>query len=97
MILFIWYIGVHVLIMAEERFHLAILPMLAALAGRGLTNWKALQQGLQDRKRWAVIGAVVTALLVLLAFLNWGYELYVNADQLAILFGPEGSSAHFNY
>jgi hypothetical protein len=83
--------------MAEERFHLAILPMLAALAGRGLTNWKALQQGLQDRKRWAVIGAVVTALLVLLAFLNWGYELYVNADQLAILFGPEGSSAHFNY
>lgn len=95
--LFVWYIGVHMLIMAEERFHLAILPMLAALAGRGLANWKALRKGLQVRKRRAVIAAAVTLLLVLLAFANWGFELYGNADQLAVLFGPDGSSAHFNY
>ena len=85
------------LIMAEERFHLAILPLLAALAGRGLTQWPMLRKGLQKKQSWAKVLAAVVALLVLLAFLNWGLELSGNAEQLALLFGPQGSSAHFNY
>jgi ABC-type spermidine/putrescine transport system permease subunit II len=96
-LLFAWYFGIHMLIMAEERFHLAILPLLAALAGRGLTHWRALREGLREKQRWARIAAVVAGTLVLLAFLNWGLELSGNAEQLAILFGPEGSGAHFNY
>jgi 4-amino-4-deoxy-L-arabinose transferase-like glycosyltransferase len=95
--LFIWYVSVHMLIMAEERFHLAILPMLAALAARGLTNYRSLRQGLLERKRWAVIAGAVAGTLIVLAFLNWGFELFSNADHLAVLFGPQGSSAHFNY
>jgi len=96
-ILLTWYIGVHMLIMAEERFHLAILPMLAALAGRGLTNLGTLRRGLQERKRWAVIAAALAVILILLALANWGFELNGNADRLMMLFGPEGSSAHFTY
>jgi hypothetical protein len=97
LMLFAWYIGAHMLIMAEERFHLAILPLLAALAGRGLTNWRALRQNLRERKRWAIVAISVAAVLILLAVVNWGFELYANADRLALLFGPEGSSAHFTY
>ncbi len=96
-LLFAWYFAIHMLIMAEERFHLAILPLLAALTGRGLTHWAALRKGLRERQRWAVAAAAVAGLLVLLAFLNWGLELSGSAQQLAVLFGPEGSSAHFNY
>jgi hypothetical protein len=96
-LLFGWYIGVHMLIMAEERFHLAILPLLAALAGRGLTNWPSLRQGLRQKQRWARVAAIIAATLVLLAFVNWGLELSGNAEQLALLFGPQGSNAHFNY
>jgi hypothetical protein len=96
-ILFAWYIGVHMLIMAEERFHLAILPLMAALVGRGLTQWPLLRKGLQRKQSWAQIYGIVITILVLLAFVNWGFELSGNADQLAVLFGPQGSSAYFNY
>jgi hypothetical protein len=96
-ILLAWYIGVHVLIMAEERFHLALIPMLAALAARGLDRFPLIRDGLRAGHRRArlVIGA--TVLLVSLAMANWGLELARNAGRLAILFGPGGSSAHFNY
>jgi hypothetical protein len=96
-LLLAWYIGVHMLIMAEERFHLAILPLLAALVGRGLTHWPLVRKGIRKRQSWAYVLMVPVVVLVLLAFLNWGFELAGNADQLALLFGPEGSSAHFNY
>jgi hypothetical protein len=96
-LLLAWYFGVHMLIMAEERFHLAIVPLLAALVGRGLTHWSLVRKGLRKRQSWAYILMVPVVVLVLLAFLNWGLELAGNADQLALLFGPDGSSARFNY
>jgi hypothetical protein len=96
-LLLAWYIGVHMLIMAEERFHLALVPLLAALSARGLTYLPALRQKMRDgetRSRAILAG---TALLSALAILNWGLELLRNAGRLAILFGPEGSSAFFDY
>ena len=36
-------------------------------------------------------------LLVGLLWLNWGAELWRDADKLAILFGPEGNRAGFSY
>ncbi len=96
-LLFLWYIGIHMLVMAEERFHLALVPMLAALLARGLTDWASLRKGLLLGRPRAVRLAAIVALLSLLAFANWGFELAGNADRLALLFGPQGSTANFHY
>jgi hypothetical protein len=29
--------------------------------------------------------------------LNWGLELFRDADKLALLFGPHGNTSHFTY
>lgn len=92
-----WYVGIHALIMAEERFHLALVPLLAALAAGGLTAWPGLRQRLRGGDPAARRQALWIAALVGLALLNWGFELYLNAPRLAVLFGPQGWQAHFNY
>lgn len=96
-ILLAWYIGVHMLIMAEERFHLALVPLLAALSARGLTYFPTLQRDLLSGKPRARVILASAALLMILAMANWGIELGRSADRLAVLFGPEGASAYFNY
>lgn len=96
-LLLAWYIGVHMLIMAEERFHLALIPLLAALAARGLDLFPQIRDGLRVGHRRARVLIGATVLLVSLAMANWGFELARNAGRLAVIFGPGGSSAHFNY
>lgn len=96
-LLFAWYIGVHLLIMAEERFHLALVPILAALAGRGLTETPRWIERLRAGERRARLLTGLAAVLIALAFANWGVELAGNAARLAVLFGPSGWQAHFNY
>ncbi len=92
-----WYVGVHVLVMAEERFHLALVPVLAALAGAGMSRrvevWTAARAG----RRWAVRALVLTAAVCLLAFANWGFELRSNAPRFSTLLSPAGSSAGYSY
>lgn len=95
--LLVWYIGIHVLVMAEERFHLALVPLVAALAARGVTVFPAWRIQLAAHARPARIAMAVAGALVALAVFNWGLELWHHAPQLAILFGPSGSQAHFNY
>jgi hypothetical protein len=89
--------AVHVLVMAEERFHLALVPLLAALASRGWSQGKELiergRQGDPGARRLMFAAGIVMALLLL----GWSLELAANAGKLAVLFGPEGASAHFNY
>jgi hypothetical protein len=89
------YITPHILILAEPRFHLAMVPFFAALAGYTWANWRTMLVQARTRKgRWLfVLGCVLVALL----FLNWGLGLWRDADKLAQLFGPEGNVAHFPY
>ena len=91
------YMAVHVLVMAEERFHLALVPLLAALAARGLSQGRELiARGRQGDAGARRLGFAAGTLMVLL-LLSWGLELAANSDKLAVLFGPEGASAHFDY
>ena len=92
-----YYIGIHMLIMAEERFHLVLLPLVLALAARGLSGWPSFRAAVRRREPWALRAAVLALVLVGLAFFNWGSEIFQNADQLATLIGPHGASAYFNY
>jgi 4-amino-4-deoxy-L-arabinose transferase-like glycosyltransferase len=95
--LLVWYIGIHMLIMAEERFHLALVPILAALATRGLMRIPNLRRGLASQSRPARAALIVAIVLIGLTCFNWGQEFITHSSQLAILMGPGGSSAYFNY
>lgn len=95
MLVIIGYLLPHVLIFSEERFHLAIMPLIAVLAGYAWVNRAdILAQAKKTEARRAVIAALL--LMSLLAF-NWGYELWRDADKLATMFGPEGNLAGFDY
>jgi hypothetical protein len=94
---FVGYITPHLLIIAEDRFHLATVPFLVILAAQCWTGgWSSIRQ------RWvgSKVGKVMlilasTAILLLLA--NWGLELWRDADKLALLFSPNGNQTYFSY
>ncbi len=92
-----WYVGIHMLIMAEERFHLALVPIVAGLAARGLTELARLRGRLATSDRPSRMALALAGVLIGLAFLNWGLELIHRSPELAILLSPEGSRAYFNY
>jgi len=96
-LLLITYLTPHILILSEDRFHLAILPYLSILAAQA---WTAGWNAFAARWRESLIGKVIVSvaiLAVVLLFLNWGFELYRDADKIAALLSPGGNQAHFPY
>jgi hypothetical protein len=95
--LFLSYILPHVLILSEDRFHLALVPYIAILAAQVWVNGFA-----PLRERWyeSSKGKLVVSLAIFAAgFLvaNWGVELVRDADKIAQLLGPNGNQSHFPY
>lgn len=92
-LLFCAYILPHVLILAEDRFHLALIPFFAILATYAVTliKEKVYQQA---SPAWAMVTAVI---LIILLVLNWGLELHRDADKIAAILGPNGNQSHFSY
>lgn len=96
-LLFALYITPHIFILAEDRFHLALVPYFAILAaqfwGNGLSavsmRWRESQLG-----RVLVVFAVVSVCLLVL---NWGLELQHDWDKIVQLLGPTGNTSYFNY
>ncbi len=87
----------HIFILAEDRFHLALVPYFAILAAYFWTNGL---QGLSIRWRESAYGnlAVTFAIVgVILLLANWGFELSRDADKIAQLLAPNGNQAHFPY
>ena len=100
-LLFGYLTGIHVLIMAEPRFHLALLPLLAVFAAQGRTalssareHLHSTDEGLGRSTRWR-LSLVLLVIGLLLA--NWAYELNVDLDKLRLLFSPGGNLARFTY
>jgi hypothetical protein len=91
------YILPHILLLAEDRFHLTIVPFLAIFAARlwdgGIRDLKQLF-GLSTLGKTLVI---IATLLVILLIFNWGYELVRDQNKLLLLFGPEGNRTGFPY
>lgn len=90
------YILPHLLIIAEDRFHLALLPFLAVLASAFWSQgfcpvWKSLST---RRGKWMLAGLI---LVVLLLITNWTLELLRDSDKLILLFGPSGNQTYFPY
>jgi hypothetical protein len=92
-LLIVGYLLPHLVLIAEERFHMALVPMLAIFAGYA---WHSRAEF------WAMAKAnrvqfATAAILVMLLWLNWGGELWRDADKLALLFSPDGNHAGFSY
>lgn len=91
------YILPHVFILAEDRFHLALVPYIAILAAQFWVNgaapvhvrWYESWQG-----KFMVIQAV---LIVTLLVVNWEVELIRDAAKISQLLGPNGNQTHFPY
>ncbi len=96
LLFFIGYITPHVFILAEDRFHLAIVPFLAILAAKTWTYGR-----LALKERWSTWPGRIFILLafvgVRLLLLNWGLELWRDAGKLALLLGPNGNMTSFSY
>lgn len=87
------YLLPHIFLLAEDRFHLALVPALAVLAAHSWNSRRQFwTQALSDRPR-LILALVLAALLCL----NWGTELYRDADKLITLFGPHGNRSFFPY
>ena len=96
-LLLVFYLLPHVFILAEDRFHLSLIPYFAILSAyfwcSGLKGLSARWQESRFGKR--AVAFSVLGLLLLLA--NWGIELIRDADKIAALLGPHGNKAHFPY
>ena len=96
-LLFVSYILPHVFILAEDRFHLALVPYLAILATQVWVNGFA-----PLRMRWneSRTGRLLVVLALVSAFLlaiNWRIELIRDADKISQLLGPNGNQSGFPY
>jgi len=96
-LLFIGYILPHVLILSEDRFHLALVPYIAILAAQVWVNGLA-----PLRVRWYESwgGKLIVSLALLAGFLliiNWNFELIRDSAKIAQLLGPNGNQSHFPY
>ncbi len=91
------YLAPHLVLLSEERFHHALVPLLASLAAlgwvRGLAAWRARWQEARTGK----IALSLSASLVALFWVNWIYELLRDAAVLALLFGPTGNQTYLPY
>lgn len=92
-LLFFTYILPHVLILAEDRFHLALIPFLAILAAYALILMKEKIYRRMVPVRLLGIAVVLVSLLVL----NWGLELHRDADKITAILGANGNQTHFPY
>jgi ABC-type iron transport system FetAB permease component len=96
-LLFIGYILPHVFIVSEDRFHLALVPYIAILAGQFWINGFA-----PLRVRWyeSRNGQLIVAMALFAVFLliiNWNVELVRDADKISQLLGPNGNQSYFPY
>lgn len=96
-LLFVMYTLPHVLILSEDRFHLALVPYLAILAAHIWVNglaplivrWNESRTG-----KFIVTFAMFAAIMLIV---NWSLELDRDMDKILQLLGPNGNQSHFPY
>jgi 4-amino-4-deoxy-L-arabinose transferase-like glycosyltransferase len=96
-LLCIAYILPHMLILSEDRFHLALVPYIAILAAQfWMSDLGVLSARWQESKFGKLVVASAMIALVLLV-INWRFELLRDADKIAQLLGPNGNQSYFPY
>ncbi|MBI5295152.1 MAG: glycosyltransferase family 39 protein [Chloroflexi bacterium] len=90
-VLFLGYLLPHVFILSEERFHLALIPLLAIFAA---SAWTSKRAAVKSSGRAALAAA---ALVVALLLVNWTWQFTSDADKFAALLGPNGNQTYYSY
>ena len=96
-LLLIGYTLPHVFLLAEDRFHLALVPYIAILAAYVWANGLAPLH-VRWYESWngkLIVVLAVSAILLLVV--NWEVELLRDADKISQLLGPNGNQSHFPY
>jgi len=96
-LLLIGYLLPHVLILSEDRFHLALVPYLAILAAQLWVNGFAPIKSRWHESQVGKLVVVIAVLCVFLLLINWGVELTRDADKISQLLGPNGNQTYFPY
>jgi len=91
------YILPHVLILSEDRFHLALVPYIAILAAQVWVNGFAPLRVRGDESWQGKLIVSLALFTVFLLVINWGFELIRDADKIAQLLGPNGNQSYFPY
>ncbi|HMS00583.1 MAG TPA: hypothetical protein PKE62_15125 [Anaerolineales bacterium] len=96
LLLFVYTIP-HVFILAEDRFHLALVPYIAILAAWFWVNgFKSLSLRWRESRTGKIL-VILSILCVVLLVTNWGLELTRDWDKIAQLLGPNGNQSYFPY
>lgn len=94
--LMIGYGAPHLFIIAEARFHLALVPILLPFAAYA---WPAIRAGgvaeIARSYNRSTLVLMAAAAIILLALWSWGFAM--NWSKLIALMGPEGSRLYLPY
>jgi hypothetical protein len=96
-LLFMGYILPHILILSEDRFHLALVPYIAILAAQFWINGFAPLRVRWYESRRGQFMVAMALLAVFLLIMNWNFEITHDADKIAQLLGPNGNQSYFPY
>lgn len=91
------YLAPHLFLLAEERFHYALIPCLAILASLSWTGGLAALRARWRESRTGKVALLLAAVTVLMLLVNWGWEIGRDFDSLRLLFGPTGNRTWFDY
>jgi hypothetical protein len=87
----------HLALLAEERFHYNLIPLLAIVAALCWhSGWDSLR-AIWAASRAGRLALSLALLAVLLLVFAWGHELVRDWPQLSQLLGPEGNKTGFPY
>jgi hypothetical protein len=91
------YLAPHLVLLSEERFHYALVPVFAILAAMCWDRGSAALRARWNESRTGKIALSLAFIATSCLFLNWIYELLRDANQLALLLGPNGNLTYFPY
>ena len=89
------YITPHLLILAEERFHMTLIPFLAVFAAAAIYRRREILESLRAPHGWRTW--LLPAIVSILMLANWGFELWSDSSRLTALFAPGGNETYFPY
>lgn len=93
--LILYFTLAYALILAEERYHLPLIPFLAVFAAWGAAQ--VLDRKRQSSQRRSLWRPALALGLIALLLLNWGLELQRDAPKLTAMFGPTGNTVGTDY
>jgi len=90
------YLLPHVFILAEDRFHLTLIPILAIAAVTAWgSGWSLIKNRWRTRNGKVALSIAIIISVLLMA--NWTLELFRDREMINLLLGVNGNTTYFPY